>query len=642
MKLTSNDIFKMSRDGVWGLPKGVYEVTYSDGVTLRNHNQAIIFDWYCWRLFELYPDTGIPSTCSVLSTIGDKNFTQGTTIKCLETIFNYICFTNRVHYYKDKEPLLKLVYVTSNMIFNEIVHNVSNYVNTIDAVDFLELMDNEEVTTIFSEMQPFPDSIDRTYKKVRKFMNDNKYHKNKFIQAYTSKSVNENQANQCIGPRGFVTDLDRTVFKQPILNGFIRGMGNLYEVLTESRTAAKSLNASENNIRTSEYASRRMQLVAMSVLGVENQDCGSTNYLELVVTEKYLPNLKGVWYKINRDDKLKYITGDEKELIGETILMRSAFGCLTKDRSKICTKCLGRISENFKENSNIGYLMTAYLMAGVTQNILSTKHLTKSVSKMEIELEGNSLKYFRVTEDNLLSFRKELDLSNHSLILSSTRLTKLIDALSLNHSNIQLNRIGELDSVTIRNNTKLTPVQDTINVSFKGRESSITKELLKYIRKTGYTVDGRGYFIIPLDNWNKDDPIFENQMKEKNIVAFVNKLSSLIEVTAKSKDTLEEHFFKVCDLVFDNFDCNISALQTIVYGTTSYNEGDNNFRLSRFSPIAKPSNRTLLFRNRSMSQLFVYQSQTEEILGYPEIIFNNIYRSNHPLDVLFTPQDIIQ
>src|SRR5690606_1022752 len=122
--------------------------------------------------------------------------------------------------------------------------------------------------------------------------------------------------------------------------GFIRGMGNLYELMTESLTAAKSLNANDAHIKTSEYASRRIQLLTMTVTNVVTGDCGSEEYLELCVTEKYLPNLKGIWYKVNHTDELKCIEGDEKDLLNRVIKIRSAFGCKVHDASKICTTCL--------------------------------------------------------------------------------------------------------------------------------------------------------------------------------------------------------------------------------------------------------------------------------------------------------------
>ena len=135
-------------------------------------------------------------------------------------------------------------------------------------------MRNPQIADIANTMPPTPEGVEAAYKQIRQFVNSDQTN-NRFIKAYRAKSINENQSNQCIGSRGFVTGLDRTVFRKPIINGFLRGMGSLYEMMTESCTAAKSLNATGTLIQQSEYTSRRIQLLSMIVTGTVDGDCGS-------------------------------------------------------------------------------------------------------------------------------------------------------------------------------------------------------------------------------------------------------------------------------------------------------------------------------------------------------------------------------
>lgn len=641
LRLKARDIFITPRGDIWNLANGDYEIELEDGVVVKTHKQAVIFNRYCWDMFELYPNTPITSECEVTTFLGDNYFNISTPVKLLEKIFGHICLINRVHYYQDKEPLLKRAYVISSNIYNEIVHRVSDAVTSIDALDVIELVESEEIKAIHEKLLPIPESVELAYRGIRSYVGDAKT-SNVVVDAYRAKAINDNQANQCIGPRGFVTNLDRTVFKLPIMNGFIRGMGNLYELMTESRTAAKSLNATETHIRTSEYASRRIQLLTMSVTSVDNNDCRSTDYMDLYVTEKYLPNLKGKWYVINEGDKLQYIVGDEQHLIGSVIKMRTAFGCKAPDRSKICTKCLGRISENFKENSNLGYTATAFLMEMLTQSILSTKHLTHSVKKSAIKLEGAVEKYFYSTDDNEIFLHKNLDIEHLSLVLPARNLSKLTDVLSLDHTNVALNKVGELENITIRNTSKEPHFNDPVTISYKDRLSTITKHLLLHIKHSDFTVDARGNYIVPLKGFDITKPVFDNQLKETNIITFVNNIASIIEVTKNNKLELQEHFYNLTDTVYDQLSCNISLLEVIVYATTSFNAAEGNFRLGRGSPVSKQTNRSHLFRNRSMSQFFVYESQMKSILNHPVQIFSDYKRSDHPLDVLFVPQDVVK
>ena len=640
-QLNARDIYIKPIEEINQLPFGIYKVLYEDGITVEEHRQAVIFNRYCWELFSLYPNTPIHSTCSVINCINGGYFNANTHIKTLETIFNHICAWNGLRFYKDKEPLLRASYVIVNRIFNEIVHGGSESVTTIDAVDFVEVIEDPDIVELHKKLTYNPESVEATYRGIRSYMN-NPAKSNRFVKAYRSKSINDNQGNQCIGPRGFVTGLDRTVYRQPVVNGFIRGMGSLYEIMVESLTAAKSLNANDTHIRTSEYASRRIQLLTMTVTTVDINDCHSQDYMNICVTERYLPNLKGKWYKINDTDELKCIEGNEKDLLNRVIKLRTAFGCKAPDPSKICTTCLGKLSENFKENSNLGYTMTSSLMEKLTQAILSTKHLTHSVKKSAIKLEGESERYFYSNDNNDIFFNRDLDLEHLCLVLPANQLNKLVDVLSLDHTNVALNKVGELETVGILNTKMKPPVLMSVSVAYKDRLSTITRDLLKHIKASEVESDARGNFIVPLKCFDKTRPVFSNQLKETNIISFVNKIASLIEVTKTTKLSLEEHYLNLVDIVLDQFPCNLSVLETIVYATTSYNAYDGNYRLARETPHARVENKSVLFRNRSASQLLVFEGQYYEMIRNAPIIFSNKYRSNHPLDVLFTPADVIK
>lgn len=622
-------------------PKGVkYSVLYEDGVTLNEHQQSIVLNRFCWDLFEFVPNTPIISKCSSISVIGKGYYNSNVPVKLLETICNHIFEINGIRRYADKEKFLKSSYIIINNIFNEIVHRKGKYVATIDAVDFVNVINDPEVLKLHDSLQPSPESVEQTYRGIRNYMNTAKG-RNRFVAAYRSKSINDNQANQCIGPRGFVTGLDRTVFRKPITSGFIRGMNTLYEIITESLTAAKSLNATDTHIRTSEYASRRIQLLTMSFTRMDTVDCGSTDLLDVFVTEKYLPNLKGIWYKVFDTDELKQIKGDETDLINRVIKIRSAFGCKSPNPHHVCTTCLGGLSENFKENSNVGYTMTSFLMEKLTQAILSTKHLTHSVKKSAIRLEGAVEKYFFPSEANDIYFNQDLDLSKLAIVLPANKLNKLADVLNLDHVNVALNKVGELEIVGIRNEKHNPPIIESVNISYKDRLSTITRDLLKHIKSIDLEIDARGNYIVPMAGFDISRPVFSNQMKETNIISFVNKIASIIENTKPNKLTLEEHFFTFVDTVLDQFPCNLSVLQAIVFATTSYNPSANNHRLARNSPHARQEKSSTLFRHRSASQLLVYESQQSELLKHSTVAFSNEYRFDHPLDVLFAPEAVV-
>ena len=639
-KTLVRNLLQIPRTDIWNIPDVPYVVVYEDGVEVEQNKKQLVFNRYGWELFHMFPNTPIISTCDCKYIMNNEYYNADTHIKLLETIFKHICEYNGLNSYSSKEGLLRATMNIVNLIRNEVVTMVSPWVSGIDATDFVEVIKHKTIQEVQANLKPSPEHIDRAYKATKQAM-PTINPKNRFVKAYRSKSINENQANQCIGPRGFVTDLDRTVFKQPITNGFIRGMGNLFEIMAESRTAAKSLNANDTHIKTSEYASRRIQLLTMSVRNVVNYDCGSQEYMDMFITQQVLDNMKGIYY-LKEDGTHDWIRGNESHLINNIIKIRTALGCKHPVAHEVCTCCLGKISENFKENSNLGYIMTSYLMEKSTQTILSTKHLTHSVKKSAIKLEGNANKYFFADDENNIYFNKDLDLTGMIMVLPNNRLSKLIDVLNIQHTNIALNKIGELEEIQIKDTKHKSPVVDVVNISYRDRTSIITKALLEHIKNSKLESDARGNFVIPLDTFNKNLPVFNNPLKEGNIISFVNKITSIIET---NKDKVDDPYEKLNTLfmhIIEQFKCNFSILQIMIYATTTYNAYNNNYRLGRNSAHPHCEQKTTLFRHRSLSQLLIFEEQSKELISNAAVMFSNVNRMGHHMDVLFTPQAIVK
>lgn len=626
---------------VWGLMDAEYEVVFDDGVKRLMPRKHLIFNRYCWELFLLYPTAGIRSDCDVTDVIGKDYFNADTHIKLLERIFRSICLECGLTSYTSKHPLLKKIYQVIDYLHNELINMISPSVTTINAVDFIEVVKSEEIMGVHANLRSTPEGVEKAYKDIKRYVS-NAAGRNRFVQAYRAKAINENQSNQCIGPRGFVTDLDRTVFRQPIASGFIKGMSSLYEMMTESCTAAKSLNANGTHIQTSEYTSRRIQLLAMVVQNVVNGDCGSQEYMDIFITPQVLENLKGIYY-LKEDNTLGCLVGDETHLHGQIIKIRTALGCRHEDPSKICSTCLGGISQNFAESTNLGYTMAAFLMEKVTQAILSTKHLTHSVRKSLIQLEGLANKYFYTDENGDLYFHKDLDLRGLQLILPNASVGRLVDVLSLPHTNIGLSKIGELDSVAIKAATLAVPTVDRLNISYKDRNCIITKALLKHIKSVSMEADSRGNFVIPLDTFDKSNPPFNNPLKETNIINFVTRTASIIETSKEKENDPYEKLNTLFAAVTDKFKCNLSVLQVLVYATTAYNASQGNYSLGRNSPTATCENKYTLFRYRDFAGLAVYEKQTAEIIDHPTVTFSSkLPRQSHPMGVFLTPQHIVK
>lgn len=640
LSISARQIFDTSLADIWSLSEGGYQVTYDDGEVKPMRTRFIIFDRYFWELFKYHPQTPILHHCSTDSVVGTGYYNADTHIKLFERVFKHIVAVNHLDTFKQKEHLLRRIYQIIDLIQNEVLTQASPDVFTINAVDFVAVVQSPQLKHARENLVQTPEGVESAYKQIRQYVG-NKEIKNRFVDAYRAKSINDNQSNQCIGPRAFCTDLDRTVFRIPVVNGFIRGMGSLYELMVESCTAAKSLNATGTLIQQSEYTSRRIQLLTMIVNGVVDGDCGSTSYLPITVTEHNLDSLKGK-YQVLPDGKLKEITAEDTSLYSKHIQLRTVLGCRHVDSTKVCMTCLGNIGGNFANSTNIGYTATAHLMEKITQAILSTKHLTESVRKSFIKLEGVAAKYLYSNDNGDLFFRPDMDLKGLVMVLPNLQVSKLVDVLNMEHTNIGLSKIGELDTVYIKNLKSKPPQVETLTVAYKDRNSVLTRYLLEYIKSVELETDSRSNFVIPLDTLDKTKPIFNNPLKEANIINFVNRIASIVETNKdKVTDPLEK-LGLLFDITQEKFKCNLFILEILIYATTTFNALNNNYRLGRNSGITATEGNVVLFRNRDFAALASFQEQMTELKSHPVTAFSNIHKQNHPMSVFFTPHDVTE
>lgn len=639
-KITARAILATSLTDIWLLPQQDYEVIYDNNEQHIVRQKLIIFDRYFWELFLLHPQTPLIYECTTASVIGTGYYNADTHIKLFERIFKHIVTVNALKTYAQKEPLLKRIYQIIDLIQNDVLMHASADLFTINATDFIDVIKNPQIEQIAKNLTPTPEGVENAYKQIRQYVNSDQTD-NRFVKAYRAKSINENQSNQCIGPRGFVTDLDRTVFRMPIENGFIKGMGTLYEMMTESCTAAKSLNATGTHIQQSEYTSRRIQLLSMIVNGVVDGDCGSEEYLPVLVTEQNIDALKGKYYVDAEKGGLSEITGDDKTLYSKILMLRTVLGCRHVDSTKVCMTCLGNVGGNFENTTNLGYTVTAHLMEKITQAILSTKHLTHSVRKSFIKLEGLATKYFYSNDNGDLFFRPDIELTGLVLVLPNAKVGKLVDVLNLPHTNIGLSKIGELDTIYIKNLKTKPPVSETLNISYKDRCSVLTRYLLEYIKGCELESDSRGNFIIPLDKIDKTKPIFNNPLKEANIINFVNRIAGIIETNKDKITDPQEKLGLLFNTTLEKFKCNLFVLEILIYATTTYNALNNNYRLGRNSATPYTEGKVLLFRNRDFAALAAFEDQMNELKLHPMTAFSNINKQDHPMAVFFMPQQTV-
>lgn len=638
---TARELFNMSRKEVFDLPVKEFDILYDDGVVASAVRGELLMDRYVWELYKFFPDTPIVHSNCYRAIIGQGFFNGDTNRESVEATLRHIVKYQGLRSFYEKRDLNDTVVRISEMLFNEVYLKSEEYNSTIDALDAVEMIEDPVLLDILENMDESPDGVDRAN---RTYIEKIKTGYSNMVLHRTSRcgALSDSQLVQLAVKRGYATDLDRTVFPYMVDRGFLTGLETPYNVLVESTTAAKALNAAGASIQKSEYASRRFQQLCMFVTTCINVDCGSTKYTPMYVTEKYLANSEGIYYVLNKDDgndKLLCFDTTEKDLIGKVVYTRTAWNCTLDNPAHVCVHCAGEVFNNYDLQTNLGYLVAAYVMEKVTQRILSFKHVVKSISSSILRLEGKAKQFFVPTDSNELILRDNVSLDGLFVVISHRELDKLTDALAGDVSEANVHKLGVVKKVGLY--TADGKFKHEVNVSTPDREAIITHEFLEHIAESDFSVDSRGYYNIPLDGWDPDMPMFEVPIKEADVALYVSEVEKLVEGGSDKKDTLDQHYFKLVDKILENSKCNMAVLGIMNYAISTYNAKQGNYSLARMSPVSGFAPKEEVFRNRSLGPFMVSGSQSRTILSNPEDIFSLHARQDSPLDNLLCPNEVV-
>lgn len=638
------DLLKVPVDQVWNVFNGSikwYNVEYEDGVVVKTHYKRLIMDRHTSVIFEHYPKCQITSKLCITSVLNGEYYNATTGRELDSLIFKAVCEAYNFKTFESKRPLLVLITTIFDAVYNDVIQRLTAFATTIDANDFVGVVTDPRIMEIHANMQPTPVSIEQTYKKISEVLKTSTDHDNMFIHAYRAKSINENQANQVIGPIGLVTDIERTVYKVPIMNGFIRGLGNIYELAAGSRSAAKALNANDNQIKVSEYISRRFQLLSMAVTNVVHGDCGSTIHTDFLVQRGDLDLLKGKHYLLEDGVSYGTITGNEKHFEGGMIKFRSILSCTLHNPHEVCSTCFGAMAGNFPVNSNIGHLLSAHLMEKVTSSLLATKHLTSSVRDSKIYLGSPTSDFLHVAESDKLFLNSSIDKAQLTILISPSELPKLRDVIGLPHTNISTTKLGELSTIAIVYNKGKRPVTTVLVVDYQDRQAVITYEFLCYIKRIKLETDSKGNYMINMTHWNMNNPIFMIPLKEDSPIRFANKIASVVETDYEKITSPSLKYDMLYSLVNSKLKINTVILELLIYASSVYDRDKGDYTLGRNSPNPKTAKQMQIFGGRSMSQLYVFEGQLRELFENNGRAFLTKNRSGHPMDIAFDPNGVL-
>jgi len=628
---------------------------YEDNVEVPTTANVAITIRYVFNIFNCMPELPIISKYHLTNFFSSGSYVSKTFNKLFETILED--FVNTVirptNSRKRLEDVYYNMYQVINYIYNELVNEKLEYSTSISINDFLDIQMDDSLITAIKQVDKDKTltAVENSYSVLDKVIRKPKYKDNIVAKSYITGTINPGQVKQMLASRGYVTEIDSSIFKIPICSSFTLGLNNIYELAVESRSGAKALFLSNRAIQEAEYFAREMQLVTMSVEKLVDEDCGSTEYTNWFVRDDShtgksdIGNLVGKYFLNEETNKLEVITKNHTHLHNTTIKLRTASNCKHPNKRAICTTCFGDLSYNVFEHTNIGHISSTTLTQKITQSILSTKHLNNNATSSNISLDDTTKKYFSIKAKNGYALRSAV------LNKSRSKMYFIIDQDSgfglkdinndTNVYNLNLSRVSRIDSIIIRIEHDGGKVENIpIIVKQANRYGSFTHTFLKHVIKKGYKLNDNNDYVIDMSEFDSTDPIMVLPQVEFNFLALalaIKKEFKSMDVvknkySAESKDSLLQ---KVFDLVNDKLDVNIALLEVIVYAFTIVGYEERDYNLGRNAPAPQLAKISTILGNRSLSGSLSHE-KVDNII-YRSGTSNGRNNIDHILDVMYDP-----
>jgi hypothetical protein len=637
-----------------------FSVVFEDGSTVASSKNKVIYNWHFWEVHRSYPGLPITGRHCVENILKGQPLSSDTHIELLskiaeDTIWHFK-LQNPVH----REPLNRLIYKITNDIHDKVTCVAEASVSTIDILDFIDVVDHPVIRQINDNVQPNNDSIVDSYNKLlHTLRNNDAFDNNNLAKAVRSKMVSANQVTQCVGVRGFMTEVDGKILPTPIMSNFTEGFTRLHDYAAESRSAAKSHYFSESPLEDAEYFARRLQLLCMTVERLHSEDCGSTEYMDWLILpptkddngstiyQGDLAYMSGKYYLDETTGQLKMLRGDDPSLYGKTLKIRTVLGCKHPDKHAVCAVCFGGLSFNLSAYTNLGHICAATMTQQTSQSVLSNKHFQASSVSPTIQLSETTGRYFNLTKEKTgyvmdVKFKK----LRPTITISRDSLPGLVDLhIAKDVTKINPTRVSTITTIDIsQTDNKGKQLVDTVDLSQGSRGANLSQEFLYYLKDNGWNIDAKGNFVLDLVNWNYSLPLFKMPDIEYSFSDHSKQVAEIIESKLEHLNdrqtpesaayTLQQLFM----LVNAKLNVNIACLEVIIYASMVSEPGV--FGLSRGSDKAVMSIAARVMKNRSLSVAFAYQGQQDVILNPSS--YYKLDRPDSPFDVFVMPHEVLE
>lgn len=640
------------------------EVEFDDGVLVHNGCEIV------FTRFILNYWNALPRDFQMLrkySQAYDRKLDPHRHLELCSRIYkDYIIKYEFTEWDIDDERMNRVVYRdVFNELYNFYVCYLVKYTQGASVLDIIEILEHPVINEINTRIQtqrlePSPEEISEAQDGIANvILTCPTLATNDFAVALRCKSIKMLQMVMVVGPIGYCTDVDSTIFPYALRHGFYEGSNEVWQFAVESRSASIATLNNDLIMPEAQYANRRYQFQTQPIRWIVRMDCGTTNYKSTYVANKrMLKNMAGQRVLDETTGKLFVLQGTEAELVGTMIKHRTISHCAwNASRGEACAICHGQVYRallkhpvNTKSNikgRNAGHVSAIQVGERQSSGVLAKKHANTNSVAAEFELGFEQSAYLEVSKDGrfLLFSEKHRKLDEMTLKLTRSQVEKLYDLKKGLGTFTAPSTTTFVEGFTIID-MELEPPYSHVYVSLgsKQRCGHLTPEALEYIVDRGWEFDNSRDIIVSLDGWNINKPFFIIPQIELSSPEVIEHITSFYlgptdkknpNPTARKLNSYNnigdatDAFYHV---VAEHFDVNYSHIALMAFAMTAQDPDNDDYRLPFPRQYGKIVTEMPMLFNSSAGVQMAYEQQ-HKILSAPQSYVLH-KRRGHPLDCL--------
>lgn len=550
-------------------------------------------------------------------------------------INNKIIIPFRDLFTENEELFMKLNNVCHNIIyrlckiprdFNPLIGTTINLEDSFIKLSNENERFNEIINTkIPEEMQPkeIEEMLDKLSKEEIEIMKNTPNCLQDVLIAGTG--IKTQQLREFSISGGMKSDLLGNTIPIPINSNFIvGGLNSITNYYLDSQAARKPLIANKEKMGNSGHLSLLLKLACVGIyISKTTKDCHTPHTVKLFIeNEKFLQKCVGRYYRKEGERKFKLLKSTDKHLIGTELLFRDPSTCACKDG--ICHTCYGAMSK-INMGMDVGILAATIISRPLGQNILSTKHLNTTVSKL-IEFDNIFNNFFKLEANQIKLLNDneaELNLQNYELVLDNiVKLDEMSDIEKFNKF---------IPFIKVRNSKNHDEYFEIVESEMK--ELFIHPELDKLLKELDENDEDS--YIIPF-NMIDDIYLFTINIKNNELTKPLKDLDNLLKGSYfgdinVSIDQMEQKFIEL--MIESNIDITsihaATMLRNLVRDRNNYLERPDFNKI--FVDYVVLGYHDSLANNPAITTSLAYDYLKRQLTTYTTYQ----KRSSSPLDVLF-------